>query len=143
MFPCFTFVSVCHARGAAVLSLAVETLGAHSLGAGQTGASSHGRSGASQGRAGGRKLLLPQVAIIKLLRFPTVLLAGDLDARLYLANRNGRQEELLCRYLRDPFEDGAMGTAAAQLRDHVGVEEIDGATPRPRARGGDAAGAAA
>ena len=79
----------------------------------------------------------------QLLRLNFILIPGDLDPRLYPPNGNGRNEELLRWHIRDLIHDGAMWTGATQLRDHVGIEEVHEPTPRPRAFGGDAVGAAA
>ena len=103
----------------------------------------HSRKGGRVHRqytVGSQDFVQPDLQLL-CLRF--ILLAGDLDSRLYLSNRNGRHEKLLCRRLPDPIEDGAMWSGTTQLRDHVGVEGVHSATPQPKAWCGDAVGAAA
>lgn len=107
----------------------------HELGPLPEGGRVHG-----QHTVGSQDLVEPD---LQLLCFLLVLLAGGLDSRLYLSHCYGRHEELLCRHLRDPVEDGEVWTGTPQLRDHVCIEEVHGPTPQPEALCGDAVGAAA
>ena len=77
----------------------------------------------------------------QLLCLGLILITGNLDPRLYLSNRNGRYEELLRRHIRDPIQNSAMWTGTAQLRNHIGIQEVQRPTPRPGVLGGDAVGA--
>ena len=56
---------------------------------------------------------------------------------------DGRYEELFCRYIGDPVQNGALQMRAAQLGDYVGVQEVHRPISWPKAAGGDAVGAAA
>lgn len=42
---------------------------------------------------------------LQILRIHIILLASDLDSRLYPSDRNGRHEQVLCWHPRDPIKD--------------------------------------
>ena len=55
-----------------------------------------------------------------------ILFARELDARLQLAKRNGRQMEILVGNSLKPSDHGSVGPLTPQFRDYVRVEKIHG-----------------
>ena len=67
--------------------------------------------------------------IFNLFCSPPILFPGDLNPGLNLADGYGRDKKLVPGHIREPLHDRPVRLSTPELRDNIGIEQVQRSTP--------------